>query len=317
MVSSSPRIAVCICTYNRYDLLPKAIASARAQKLASADYEILVIDNSPDATRAEEFSARYAAEPRLRYVVERTPGLSNARNVAADLCRAPIIAFMDDDAVAAPEWLDEVLRAFDAFGPAATVVGGRVDPLWCAQRPPWLHDSLLGNLSVVDWGGDARIAAPSEWVAGTNVAFRVAAIRDHGGFDRNLGRVGSGAALLSNEEIQLVDRIRAAGGQLVYAPRAWVSHLVDPKRLTRSWFRKRATWQALSDFMMAPEAQAEQAKRRWPELLAYFNALPPHERTIRGLMFETDNPDLFRWQTGALYSMTMLMLAGFEGVALV
>jgi hypothetical protein len=175
---------------------------------------------------------------------------------------------------------------------------------------------MLGNLSVVDWGGQTRVAAASEWVAGTNIAFRVDAILSHGGFPRNLGRIGSGSALLSNEEIELVARIRADGGKLVYAPKACVKHLVDASRLTQSWFRKRAAWQALSDFMMNPDRAAAEAKSQWPNLLKYFNALPPLERTVRGLAFETDDPDLFRWQTSAIYMIETLLLAGFEGIEL-
>ena len=313
---SAPEIALCICTYDRYDLLPGAIQSALAQSLPAERYEILVIDNSPDARRAELFAKKFAAAPNLRYILEKTPGLSNARNVAASLAKAPVIAFMDDDALADPDWAAELLRAYEMSGQGATIVGGRVDPIWAAPRPSWVHDSMLGNLSIVDWGGDTRAAGPDEWVAGTNISFRVQAILDNGGFPRNLGRIGSGSALLSNEEIQLLDRIRAAGGQVIYAPRARVNHLVDVRRLKREWFRKRAAWQALSDFMMNPDGQTVEARKHWPELLKYFNTLPPHERTIRGFVHETDDPDLFQWQTGAIYMMTTLLLAGFGGVEL-
>jgi len=313
---SAPDIALCICTYDRYDLLPGAIRSALGQSLAADRYEILVIDNSPDARRAALFSQKFADAPNLRYVIEKTPGLSNARNVAASLAKAPVIAFMDDDAVADERWAAELLRAYEISGPGAMIVGGRVDPIWAAPRPAWVHDSMLGNLSIVDWGGDTRIAAPDEWVAGANISFRTAAILDNGGFPLNLGRIGSGSALLSNEEIQLVERIRAAGGQLIYAPLARVNHLVDVRRLKREWFRKRAAWQALSDYMMNPDGQAVEARKHWPQLLKYFNALPPHERTIRGFAHETDDPDLFNWQTGAIYMMTTVLLAGFGGVEL-
>jgi hypothetical protein len=209
-----------------------------------------------------------------------------------------------------------LLLAFETIGAHAAVVGGRVDPIWSAPRPPWLDDSMLGNLSVVNWGGQTRVAAANEWVAGTNIAFRVESILSHGGFSPKLGRSGSGAALLSNEETELIARIRAAGGELVYAPEARVSHLVDAGRLTPSWFRKRAAWQALSDFLMDPDRAAAQAKTGWPAMLKYFNALPPLERTVRGLICETDDPDLFNRQLSAIYTMTRLLLAGFEGTEL-
>lgn len=317
MANSRPKIVLCICTYDRYDLLPKAIESATKQTLPVDQFDILVIDNSPDHNRAEAFGKRFASIENLTYFIERTPGLANARNVAVAMTRAPLIAYMDDDAVASPAWLQEILNAFKIFGGTAMIVGGRVDPIWSAPRPSWVHESMLGNLSVINWGGEARVAAPKEWVAGTNIAFRTSAVLENGGFARNLGRIGSGSSLLSNEEIQLVEKICASGGVTIYAPEAKVDHLVDASRLTRTWFRKRSAWQAVSDFIMAPDRSSAEAKHRWQSILDYFNALPPQERTVRGLMLETDDPDLFLWQTSAIYTLTTLQLAGFEGVELV
>jgi glycosyltransferase involved in cell wall biosynthesis len=313
---SDPAITLCICTYERYELLPKSIESLLRQTLPPDRYEMLVIDNSPDAARAEAFAKACAPARNLTYTHERKAGLSHARNVATRLARAPILAFMDDDAFAEPGWAQAILAAFEAFGPQTAVVGGKVVPIWAAPRPPWLHESMLGSLSVVDWGGATRIAGEKEWFAGTNVAFLVEAIRAHGGFAEALGRVGAGAALMSNEEAELLARIRAAGGAAVYAPDACVHHLVDPKRLTRAWFRRRAAWQAMSDFVAAPAASLADPQRRWENLVDYFHAMPPLARTVRGLAHETDDPDLFYWQTSIYYELATLMLSGFDGVAL-
>jgi glycosyltransferase involved in cell wall biosynthesis len=310
------RIAAAICTYDRYDLLPKAVESAVRQTLPAESYRILVIDNSPDHDRAHRFSKEFETVPNLTYIVEETPGLSNARNVAVRVCDTDFIAFMDDDAVASAQWLAEILDAFAGFGSSAMVVGGRVEPIWGGPRPPWLHDSLLANLSVVDYGEEVRPIERSEWFAGTNIAFRTSAVLDNGGFATNLGRIGSGATLLSNEEIQLLDLIRAGGGRLIYTPRAVISHLVHPSRLNRSWFRKRSAWQAVSDFTMNPERMVTAASDHWKGAIGYFNNLPPHLRTIRGLIHDTDDPELFRWQLGAIYLLTAGILAGFEGVSL-
>jgi glycosyltransferase involved in cell wall biosynthesis len=183
MSESTAKISLCICTYNRYDELPKAIDSAASQTLPAEDYEIIVVDNSPDHDQAEAFGNSAGDAPNLTYVVEETAGLANARNVAARITQAPIIAYLDDDAVASPQWAEEILKAFEMFGPRTSIVGGRVEPIWGAPRPSWLHESMIGYLSVVDWGGDdARLALPSEWFAGANIAFRVEALKRYGGF---------------------------------------------------------------------------------------------------------------------------------------
>ncbi|MBK8211798.1 MAG: glycosyltransferase [Rhodospirillales bacterium] len=314
MPGVTPRISIAICTYDRYDVLPKAIDSATNQSIESHNYRILVVDNSADHERARAFGARYKDVVNLTYIVQETPGLSNARNVSSAQCGTEFIAFMDDDAIASRDWLKCILFTFETFGPETMIVGGRVDPLWGAPRPPWLHDAMITSLSVIDWGGEARVATADEWFAGTNISFRTKAILDHGGFATNLGRIGSGASLLSNEEVQLLERIRAAGGRLVYAPDASVKHLVEPNRLLRSWFRKRSAWQAVSDYMMDPKRFASTVPQYWEDVLKYFNALPPYERTVRGMALDTDDPDFFRWQLGAIYNMTIIKMAGYEGV---
>jgi glycosyltransferase involved in cell wall biosynthesis len=314
MVTPRPKITISICTYERYDVLPKAIDSAVAQTLPADLFRIVVVDNSLDQGWAKDHGARYRDIPNLSYILEKTPGLSNARNVSARACETEFISFMDDDAIASPAWLENILEAFSAFGDGAVVVGGRVNPIWGAKRPPWLGDSLLGNLSVVNWGGVKRVANAEEWFAGTNISFRTRAILQYGGFSAALGRVGTGASLMSNEEKELVARVSKDGGKLVYAPDACVDHLVEPGRLTRSWFRKRAAWQAVSDFLIEPKTYGTNCAARWKDTLRYFGELPPHERTVRGFVVDTDDPGIFHRQLGAIYTMTMMSLAGFEGV---
>ncbi len=309
---SMPRITAAICTYNRYDLLPRAIESLTRQNLATADFEIIVVDNSPDHARSQEIALDYGGIENLRWWSEKTPGLSNARNVATRLAAAPLIAFMDDDAAAAPGWLAAVMSAFAEFGDAAQIVGGRVDPLWAAPQPGWLSGNLLGYVSVVDWGGSARFAAKTEWVAGTNVAFRVAALEAVGGFSVHLGRSRGGQALLSNDENDVIERMVANGGRLVYAPAAIVEHLVPSERLTQAWFRRRVAWQAVSDYLQDSGRMFELAPQYWKGVTEFYARLPPKYRTPRGFHIEQDDPEMFRMQIAALYNFTVALLSGFQ-----
>ena len=312
------RIAAAICTWNRYDVLPKAIESVAKQSLGKHEYKIFVIDNSPDHDYCEEFGKQFAHIENLEYVVEKIAGLSNARNVATRMCAEQgidYIAYLDDDAIARPEWLEKILEGFDSFGEEVDVVGGRVDPMWSMPRPRWLGPKLEGYVSIVNWGGELRLAEESEWFAGTNIAFRVDTLQVLGGFSTTLGRTGSGATLLSNEETQLLDRIKETGGKRVYHPDAALDHLVEEKRLSRQWFRKRMAWQATSDFLMKAEECIEQCAGHWQNILEYSAMVPPRERTLRGLMYDTDDAELFHWQLSAIYGWNVLNLAGFEGVA--
>ncbi|HEY4114610.1 MAG TPA: glycosyltransferase family 2 protein [Rhizomicrobium sp.] len=309
-----PAVTAVICTYDRYDLLTGAIDSLTRQTLPADQLEILVVDNSPDHAHSQKVSKNFAGIPNLKWLMETRPGLSNARNVAIREARAPIVAFMDDDAAAEPTWLEWLLKAFQRFGDDAVAAGGRVKPIWAVDRPAWLHEKLLGYVSVVDWGGITRFAAPQEWVAGTNIAFRVEPLRKVGGFSVHLGRNRGGHALLSNDETEVVEKLTAAGGRLLYVPEAIVNHLVPPERLTQAWFRRRVAWQAVSEYLQRPAELFDRAPAFWNDVTDFYAHLPPKLRTPRGLWAEQRDAELFQRQMSAIYNFTVASLAGFHSL---
>ena len=302
-------ITAAICTYNRYDLLPKAIDSVLEQTLTN-DYRVMVVDNSPANPRGKELEAEFQSSPKLTYRIEPTPGISNARNVAARECGTELIAYLDDDAIASETWLSEVCAAFDLFGDKAAVVGGRIDPIWSAPRPHWLPDEMLGLLTVLDWGGQCRPLGPKEWVAGANISFRVTPLLEIGGFQTNLGRLGAGHVLLSSEETQVVEALTGRGHDVIWAPHAKVSHLVDKRRLERKWLRSRTAWQAVSDFIRDADQAVEKQPAYWNALRRYFNALPPRLRNPNGFFEDFEDPQQFQQQVDSFYNMVMLLLLG-------
>ncbi|MBY0565187.1 MAG: glycosyltransferase [Hyphomonadaceae bacterium] len=301
-------LAAVICTYNRYDVLPGAIESVLQQDIDANDLDIIVVDNSPDQTEAARFAARYAGT-RVRYLLEPIPGLSNARNVGALACSARYVAYIDDDAVAASDWARNVVAAFRQFSPKAGVVGGRITPRWIAPRPDWLPDELIGNLSIVDWGGRTRPLGKTEWLAGCNIAFERDTLLALGGFSRALGRVGAGAALLSNEESAVIDRFVDAGRIAIYAPDATVEHLIEPARLQQSWFRRRAAWQAVSDYIKDPEKASAYA-RAAAERLRQELAQSPEGAPPPGFVQAHTEREAFRRDVGLMYDIVIAMLAG-------
>jgi glycosyltransferase involved in cell wall biosynthesis len=312
MQAAARRIAAAICTYDRYDLLPGAIDSVLAQALPRDSFEVIVVDNSPDPDRSAREAEAFAGHPNLIWHHEPRPGLSNARNVAARLASAPLIAYLDDDARADAVWLASIADCFDHYGPSAQVVGGRIRPWWGAPRPAWLPDEMLGDITVVDLGPERRLLTDREWVAGANIAFRIDALRAAGWFDTSLGRTGGGASLLSAEETALTDRIRALGGQVAYDPRAAVDHWVDPERLTQRWFRRRAAWQAVSDYLRDPKARFDGRDDAWAAVKGFLLQQNPADRTLRGLALDQDGASAFRWQVSAVYNAVSALLAGLD-----
>ncbi len=309
------KISAIICTYKRYDLLKKAIDSLIHQSIPLSEFEILVIDNTPNARsgKGKVFSDRYGEVSNLKYLFEDIPGLSNARNVGTRESTAEIIAFLDDDAIASEHWLEQIILGFQSFEKVG-VVGGKISPLWELERPAWLDENLKGYVSIVDWGGRLRVASEDEWFAGANIAFKRSLLEECGGFSTSLGRVGAGNVLLSNEEIQVLNYVKKSGYQSVYAPEASVDHLVEKSRISRDWFRRRVSWQATSDFIMDSSISDERISSELDNLRKYLSSLDPLSRNIQGLYLKTDDPGVFKWQLSAIYSMMILNLSGFKGL---
>jgi len=305
-----PKVTVAVCTYARPASLRMAIDSLLAQTFPKRDFEILVVDNTAAPGGLAELQTRYPSSDLFTWCHEPVPGLSRARNLAVRMARGEILAFIDDDARVRSDWLTAMVNAFEAFGPRAEAVGGRVELIWTRPRPTWLHDDLLGFLSMVNWGGTRRTVQRDEWIAGTNMAFRTAALRTTNGFSEGLGRRGGGA-LLSNEEQELLDRIRGRGGWVAYAPEMCVDHTVGSERLTQPWFRKRAAWQAISDYMCDGDALDRDLPTHWSRLAQFSRSIGERD-TLVALHRAVEDAALFRDQLYAIYDLTILSLAGFK-----
>ena len=239
-------ISAIICTHNGAGYLAKAIESLAGQSLPEAGYEVIIVDNgSTDATK--EVIADFAEAKNLRYVYEPTLGLSYARNTGWRNARGQYVAYLDDDAVASPVWLERILEAFESIKPRPGCIGGRVNPIWEAPRPPWVSEELLTCLTVINWS-DTRQLLPDlnqKWLVGANIAFPVEVLEKVGGFVAGLDRVGKN--LLSGGDVFLQKQILKAGYSCFYQPDMVVQHLIPKSRLSQRWFNRRYYWQGISD----------------------------------------------------------------------
>ncbi len=227
----TPEVTAAICTRDRPEQVRRALRSLVAQ--AAEPAEILVVDNAPrdGATRellADEF-------PRVRYVSEPVPGLDAARNRALVAARNDIVAFLDDDAVAHPDWIATLARAF-AERPTAAACTGRVDPLALdtpAQRLFEANGGLPGprgprRLVLPEDGAQLmrgrrtpRIAWAFTAGSGCNLALRRSVALALGGFDEVLDW---GASLAGGGDTDMLWRLLEGGAEVVCEPRARVWH---------------------------------------------------------------------------------------------
>jgi glycosyltransferase involved in cell wall biosynthesis len=243
-----PVLSVVVCTLNQANYLRIALASLNEQTLPREDYEVIVVDNgSTDSTK--QTVASFPGFENLRYLYDPVPGLSHARNLGWQQALGKYVAYLDDDAVASPRWLERIRHRFETLMPRPSGVGGRILPIWEAERPPWLGKELEPYLSIVDWRDSPMFLVEDRfYLAGTNVCYERAALRECGGFPMDLGR--KGRLLLSNEELWVQRFLLGRGEALWYDPEILVHHHIKAQRLTPAWFLERFFWQGVSDAIL-------------------------------------------------------------------
>lgn len=241
----SIQISAVICTLNRAAYLEKAISSLVNQTLHCDLYEIIVVDSgSNDNTKVIIESFEHLGT--FRFISEPIKGLSQARNTGWQNAHGKYIAFLDDDAIACPEWLSRIVKAFETVQPQPGSVGGKVIPIWEAKRPDWLSKQLELPLTIVDWVDKPTFLTEDyQDLRGTNVAYPRELLQRFGGFNTSLGR--KGGTLLSNDEKLLNRCLKRHNLQRYYNPEICVQHHVPAERLVKQWFYKRYYWQGVSD----------------------------------------------------------------------
>ncbi|MDP2652915.1 MAG: glycosyltransferase family 2 protein [Candidatus Omnitrophota bacterium] len=237
-------VSAIVCTHNRSGLLKKALQSLLAQSLPAEEYEILVIDNaSSDDTAGVVRSLGNRSN--MKYVYEPKLGLSRARNAGVARARGRYVAFMDDDAVADPDWLKNILEAFRSAPANVACVGGKVELVWDTARPHWLGDGPQFFFSELEWTVRPQILRGDKYfLHGCNMAFLKEILSEAGGFDEGLGRKGE--SLLSGEDVAIQKILRGKGCQSLFDPGIRVRHAVLPQRLSMSWLMKRFAWEGIS-----------------------------------------------------------------------
>lgn len=240
------RVSVVICAYaeRRWDALCAAVASVRAQTRHAAE-TIVVIDHNPALhARAQQTleDARVIANTGAR-------GLSGARNTGVAHARGEIVAFLDDDAIARTDWLEELLRGYER--PGVVGAGGVVEPLWeqdaaCA----WLPEEFYWTVGC-SYRGLPETVGPIRNPIGANMSFRRDAILAAGGFREGVGRLDT--TPLGCEETELAVRVSRAlpGSQILHVPAARVEHLVERDRSSWRYFRSRCFSEGVSKAMVA------------------------------------------------------------------
>lgn len=285
-------ISIVIPTYNRAKYLTKAIQSLVDQNMPKDIYEIIVVDNcSTDPTK--EVVKQFSSMGNIVYIYEPTLGAPRARNTGWYNARGKYVAYLDDDAIAYPTWLDKIVEVFETVTPRPGCVGGRVEPIWEASRPIWLSDSLLHGLAIINWSDTPHFLSDlsQEWLVSVNMAFPVEILKRLGGFTPSLDRVGSN--LLSSGEVFLEKKIIETGYSCFYHPDVAVKHHIVKSRLNKSWFIRRYYWQGISDAAMQLIEETLSKMERTQLAIAMALRLLQSPRNLMNLIQSRNDPKQF------------------------
>ena len=218
-----PAVTVVVPTRGRAAYLEVTLRSLLAQRTGTAHELLVVDDGSADDTRA------VAARLEVRCVSHGEPrSLNAARNTGLRESGAPLVAFVDDDVLAPPGWLEALAEGARAH-PAAEAFGGPIrarieggGPRGCGREEP--------PITALDLGPEDREA---DMVWGANFAVRRSAVERIGPFDERIVRP-------HGDEEEWLERLRAAGGRIVYLAAAGLDHRrsAEDARLRRAGARR-------------------------------------------------------------------------------
>jgi GT2 family glycosyltransferase len=244
------RLTVIICAYtlDRWQAILAAVASLRGQT-RTPDELILVSDHNPELlARAAQQFPDVVCIPN-----EEAQGLSGARNTGVRRATGDVVAFLDDDAAAAPDWAERLLESY--ADPSVIGVGGGVDPAWQAPRPSWFPDEFLWVVGC-SYAGQPGVRSEARNPIGANMSFRRAVFTQVGGFDSTMGRLGEDASGCEETEFAIRAHRLRPETRIVLDPAARCSHLVTDERVTRRYFRRRCVAEGRSKALLSRLAGA-------------------------------------------------------------
>lgn len=217
-------ISIVIPTRNRTQHLAKCLNSL--QKLSQRPHEIIVVDNAPSSNTTKILVSQI---PNVRYIVEPEASASKARNTGLVNATGEIVAFIDDDMTAHPDWLLQLQKCFD--NPEVMAVTGLVLPgELTTQAQQIFEEHWSFNRGFYQVNFDRKFFEQHQhlgvpvWLMGGsgNMAVRRRVFDLIGGFDERLG-AGKKAAGCS-EDSEFCYRLLAEGFLCRYEPKAVAYH---------------------------------------------------------------------------------------------
>ena len=230
-----PSVVICAYTQDRWDDTLAAIDSVRRQSVAPHEI-ILVIDHNPELFRRAQAAISGVT------VIEnsQTRGLGGGRNTGLAAASGDVVVFLDDDAEAERDWLEQLLAGYDSDNVAG--VGGASLPGWRRPRPRWFPDEFNWVVGCA-YLGLPTTSAPVRNLLGSNMSYRRSVLEELDGF-----QLGYGC-----DETELCIRLhrRWPTRLVLYRPEARVLHKIPGNRGSWRYFISRCYFEGRSKAVVA------------------------------------------------------------------
>jgi len=172
-------------------------------------------------------------------VIKKRRGLAYCRNIGIRLSESDVIAFIDDDSIAHPQWIEKLVDIYTKYG--ALGVGGPLIPIWYTFKPKYLPKDMLWLVG----------ATPSPFVYRKNPTVSLKIFGSNMSFKREIfdlvGLFNTSYGLkdkynLLGDETEFLSRISKLGlkNRIWYTPYAIVYHKIYPIRIKLPYLFRRA-----------------------------------------------------------------------------
>ena len=209
---------------------------------------MIIDNNSSDSTESfcKELSQIYPGY-NWRYIKETNQGIAFARTRGAKEATGEIIAYIDDDCMAEPNWLEEIIK-FYTVNTETMSTGGRIIPEYLVPAADWFGKYFWGLVGNYDLGKSVFQMKGVRYPSGANMHFRKTAFEKYGYFDGNLGR--SGKSLMAGEEKAMYLKLINGNEKVFYLPHVIVHHHVEGNKFDKEYVKRHSMGIGASERLM-------------------------------------------------------------------